>query len=84
MAASDYELCPICGTKLYYGWDRDDEWRDPCVNLVCRECYNKQTAEIERLRQIIEDAPHGAGCASHSEDYDMPVALPCNCWKSRV
>jgi len=41
-----------------------------------------QDAEIRRLRECVEKAPHGEFCASRGKDPQYPkVPVKCNCWK---
>ncbi len=39
---------------------------------------------IERLRVAIEDAPHGAGCASRVRRSYAEGQLACDCWRGRA
>lgn len=39
--------------------------------------FGAAAAEVDRLRAVIENAPHSAICDSYE-------AKPCTCWKSRA
>lgn len=45
-----------------------------------RRIWNNRQAEVERLREALEAAPHGSQCA-------VELGVPpysCDCWKSRL
>lgn len=63
----------------------------PCACLFDKEdkpinrcLYHKERDdEIERLRRIIEAAPHEQTCAL-SFQFFLPMDKPCDCFKSKV
>ena len=52
-------------------------------NMGCEDTRRRYEEKIERLRQIIADAPHAHNCDGSTNGI-LRYPEACDCWKSRV
>lgn len=65
--------------------DEVKRWRHPDNCNCCDEVeVDTQEQEIERLRAVIQNAPHGAECnvSLHEQYGETTVGVACTCWKA--